>query len=455
MEAVENRENKLGTEPVKKLIAKFAITSIISMLVSSLYNIVDQIFIGQGVGLLGNAATNVAFPVTIACTAAALLLGIGSASNYNLESGAGNEKEACKIAGTGLCLLGVCGLLIAAVVLIFLEPLLHLFGATSEVLPFAKDYTGITALGVPFLVLTTGGNHLVRADKSPAYSMICMLTGAILNTILDPLFIFSFGWGIKGAAWATVIGQVISGLMVILYFCHFREMDLRREMLRPDFKCFRKIVSLGMASCINQVAMGIVQVTMNNVLRIYGAKSVYGAEIPLACAGVISKVNMVFMAICIGISQGCQPIIGYNYGAKNYARVKETVRTAVTLSLMIGAIFFLCFQVFPRQIIQIFGNGSENYFRFAERYFRIYMFFTFLNGIHPFVSGFFTSIGKAKLGAIVSLTRQVLFLLPLIVIFPIFLGIDGVMYAGPIADGAAAFTAIGLGIRELQKMRTA
>ncbi len=193
--------------------------------------------------------------------------------------------------------------------------------------------------------------------------MICMLTGAILNTILDPLFIFSFGWGIKGAAWATVIGQVISGLMVILYFCRFREMDLRREMLRPDFKCFRKIVSLGMASCINQVAMGIVQVTMNNVLRIYGAKSVYGAEIPLACAGVISKVNMVFMAICIGISQGCQPIIGYNYGAKNYARVKETVRTAVTLSLMIGAIFFLCFQVFPRQIIQIFGNGSENFNR--------------------------------------------------------------------------------------------
>lgn len=193
-------QNPLGTAPVGKLIAKFAIPAIISMLVSALYNIVDQIFIGQGVGMLGNAATNVAFPVTIFSTATALLLGIGSASNYNLETGAGHEERASGIAGTGLSMLVICGAGLCAVVLLFLNPLLHLFGGTPEVMPYAQDYLSITAVGLPFFVLTTGGNHLIRADRSPTYSMVCMLTGAIINTILDPLFIFVFGWGIKGGA---------------------------------------------------------------------------------------------------------------------------------------------------------------------------------------------------------------------------------------------------------------
>ena len=203
-------ENPLATERTGKLIARFAIPAIISMLVSSLYNIVDQIFIGQGVGMLGNAATNIAFPVSIICTATALLLGIGSSSNFNLESGAGNREKAGRIMGTGLAMLVICGLMIACVVLLFLDPLLELFGVTPDVLPFAQDYTGITAFGIPFLILTTGGNHLIRADRSPTYSMTCMLTGAVLNTILDPLFIFGFHMGIKGAAWATVIGQIVS-----------------------------------------------------------------------------------------------------------------------------------------------------------------------------------------------------------------------------------------------------
>ena len=215
--------NPLATERIGRLMAKFSIPAIISMLVSSLYNIVDQIFIGQGVGMLGNAATNIAFPVSIICTATALLLGIGSASNFNLEMGAGQEKKACQIAATGLSLLVICGVIISIIVGVFLNPLLELFGVTPDVLPYAQDYTGITAVGIPFLVLTTGGNHLIRADRSPTYSMMCMLTGAILNTILDPLFIFGCNWGIKGAAWATVIGQMVSGMMVIVYFWKVRE----------------------------------------------------------------------------------------------------------------------------------------------------------------------------------------------------------------------------------------
>ena len=447
------QENPLATERIGKLIAKFAIPAIISMLVSSLYNIVDQIFIGQGVGMLGNAATNIAFPVSIICTATALLLGIGSASNYNLESGAGNSKKASQIVGTGLAVLIISGISIGIIVLVFLDPLLHLFGVTPDVLPFAQDYTGITAFGIPFLVLTTGGNHLIRADRIPTYSMACMLTGAIINTILDPLFIFGFHWGIKGAAWATVIGQVISGFLVILYFCKFRNLELTRDMLRPKGAMLKAIASLGLAACINQIAMAIVQITMNNTLRHYGASSIYGTDIPLACVGVISKVNMVFMAICIGISQGCQPIWGFNYGAGRFSRVRKTFVMAFKISLLVGIIFFLCFQFFPRQLVSVFGTGSEEYFHFAERYFRIFMLMTFINGIQPMSSGFFTSIGEARLGIVVSLTRQVIFLLPLILIFPLFMGIDGVMYAGPIADGAAAAVAIAFAIRELRRMQ--
>ena len=453
MTEINKTANPLATEDLNRLIAKFAIPAIISMLVSSLYNIVDQIFIGQGVGMLGNAATNIAFPISIICTATALLLGIGSASNFNLESGRGNHEKAAGIAATGLSMLMICGTVISIVVLSFLEPLLHVFGVTREILPYALDYTGITAFGIPFLILTTGGNHLIRADRSPTYSMACMLTGAILNTILDPIFIFVFHWGIRGAALATVISQVVSGGFVIFYFIKKRHMKMSLNMMRPRRAFVKAIASLGMASCVNQIAMAAVQILMNNTLRHYGAQSVYGADIPLACVGVISKVNMVFMAICIGISQGCQPIWGFNYGAKNYKRVREAYRKAATVCLTVGLICFLCFQIFPRPIVSIFGSGSEEYFQFAERYLRIFMFMTFVNGIQPMSSGFFTSIGKAKLGIIMSLTRQILFLLPLIIIFPLIMGIDGVMYAGPIADGAAAIVAITLAFRELKKMK--
>lgn len=450
---ISQEQNPLGTAPVGGLIGKFAIPAIISMLVSALYNIVDQIFIGQGVGMLGNAATNVAFPVTTIATALALLLGIGGASNYNLEMGAGREKKASSIAGTALSTLVITGVILAVAVLLFLRPLLSLFGATTDVMSYAVDYLGITAVGLPFYALSIGGNHIVRADRSPTYSMTCVLTGAIINTILDPLFIFGFGWGIKGAAWATVIGQVVSGILVVIYFGKFRKMYLEMSMLKPSSECLKAIISLGMASCINQIAMAIVQIVLNNILRYYGGLSVYGSDIPIACVGVISKVNQVFMAICIGISQGCQPIWGFNYGAKKYDRVRLAYRYSMIACTAIATVFFLCFQLFPHQIVSIFGTGSDLYFQFAEHYLKIFMFMTFVNGIQPMSSGFFTSIGKAKLGIVMSLTRQVLFLLPLIIVFSLIMGIDGVMYAGPIADAAAFVLAILFARRELVAMK--
>ena len=434
-------KNPLGYEKESKLLLNFAIPCIISMLVTALYNIVDQIFIGQGVGLLGNAATNVAFPLSTTCTALSLLLGIGGASNFSLKLGAGEKKEAERFAANAIILMGISGTALMAIVEIFLMPLLNLFGATPDVLPYAVDYTRVVAIGFPFLIANSGMSKLILADGSPKYSMMSMLAGAIANTILDPIFIFTFDMGMTGAALATIIGQMLSFTISVCYIFRFKSIKLTKSSfcLKPSY--WKGIVSLGVSSCFNQIAMTIVQIVMNNTLAHYGGMSVYGGEIPLACAGIITKVNMIFMSFVIGIAQGTQPIVGFNYGAKQYERVKNTYILAIKTAFKIAVVAFLCFQIFPRQIISIFGEGSEMYFAFSERYFRIYLVFTFLNGLQPVATTFFTSLGKPKLGIFISLTRQILFLLPLIVIFPIFMGIDGVMYAGPFADAAAAIVA--------------
>ncbi|WP_040197364.1 MATE family efflux transporter [Candidatus Soleaferrea massiliensis] len=444
--------NPLATERIGRLMIKFSVPAVISLLVSALYNIVDQIFIGQGVGMLGNAATNVSFPLTTISTAAALLLGVGSASNFNLSMGSGKPDRAKRIAGNGILMMGLVGVTIGVVVLVFLRPLMLAFGATGEVLPFAMTYTGITAFGIPLVIFSTGCSQLIRSDGSPAYSMICMISGAVLNTILDPIFIFGFGMGMAGAALATVLGQLLSTVLAVLYLRRFRTIQLTKSCFHPCAGIIRAICSLGAAACFNQLAMMVVQIAMNNTLTHYGSLSVYGSEIPLACVGVISKVNILFMAFAIGIAQGCQPIVGFNYGAGNFPRVKKTFLTAAGAVTIISVSAFLVFQIFPKQIVQIFGQGDDLYFRFAVRYFRIFMMMTFLNGLQPLVSNFFTSIGKARRGILMSLTRQILLLLPLILIFPLIFGIDGVMYAGPIADFAAAVLAVSFVIHELTHM---
>ncbi len=438
---VKPMANPLATGDIKALILKYGIPATISFLVGAFYNIVDQVFIGRGVGILGNAATNVAFPLSTLCTSVFLLIGIGSAANFNLNMGAGNHEKAFRTVGTGITLLAVCGVAISIVVLIFLEPLMRAFGADNEVLSLALTYTGITALGFPFLIFSSGATQLIRADGSPTYSMLCVMSGAIINTILDPIFIFGFKMGMAGAAWATVIGQFISFLLVVRYLTRFKTFRITGEYLKPDVKYIKLVLTLGMASFFNQIAMAITQIVMNNTLTHYGELSDYGRDIPLACVGVITKVNIVLMAFTLGTAQGCQPIFGFNYGAKNYARVRQTLKTAAITVTCITTVAFICFQLFPRQIISIFGQGDEMYYQFAERYFKIFLFMTFVNGILPLTANFFTSIGKAPKGIFLSLTRQIIFLLPLIIIFPIFMGIDGVMYAGPIADFAAVVMA--------------
>ena len=436
------RKNTLGTEAVNILLRKFAIPSIIAMLVSALYNIVDQFFIGRSVGELGNAATNITFPLTTSCIALALLLGIGAAAAFNLTLGKGDKEKALHYIGNSAVLLFISGLILCIVVQTFLKPMLIFFGSPDNVLDYAKAYTRVVALGFPFLIFSTGGGHLIRADGSPKYSMLCNLSGAIINVILDPIFIFGFDMGMTGAGLATIIGQIFGAFLAFRYILNYKTGKLEKRHLIPKWKYVSKIISLGAAPCFNQLAMMIVQIVMNKSLTHYGALSVYGESIPLACAGIITKVNQIYMSIVIGLSQGLQPIVSFNYGARKYERVKKAYRTAITYGVIVSAIALIAFQVFPRQIVSIFGSGSEAYYDFAVKYFRIFLLFTFLNCFQPISSNFFTAIGKPKKGIFLSLTRQILFLLPLIVILPIFMGIDGIMYAGPIADFIAGIVAI-------------
>lgn len=427
-------ENPLGYEKISKLLRSFAVPSITATLVSSLYNIVDQVFIGQGVGYLGNAATNVSYPLSTICLAISLLIGIGSASRFSICLGRGDTDQAAKIAGNGVTLMVLAGILYLVLGEVLLTPMLHIFGATTEVMPYAQSYASIILIGMPFLILTNGISNLIRADGSSKYSMICMVAGAVVNTILDPIFIFVFQWGMFGAALATILGQILSFLLAIRYLWAFRTITLEKECFRPDWRDGLHTLSMGISSSVNQIAITIVQVVLNNSLTYYGAMSVYGEDIPLAACGIVMKTNAILLSIIVGISQGVQPIIGFNYGARKYDRVKQAYLLAIRWNFVISAVGFLLFQLFPRPIISIFGSGEELYFDFAVLFMRTFLFMVIVNGVQVLSSSFFTAIGKALKGLLLSLTRQVFFLIPLILILPLWLGIFGVLLAGPIAD---------------------
>lgn len=450
MEHTDTVQNPLGTRPIGTLLKQFAVPSIIAMLVAALYNIVDQLFIGHSIGELGNAATNIVFPLSTSCVAIALLFGTGGAASFNLTMGEGDREKAVYYMGNAAAMLFGFGVILSIFTELFLDQMLIFFGAPANIMDYARTYTRITAIGFPFLILSNGGGHLIRADGSPRFAMICNITGAVINTILDPLFIFGFHMGMAGAALATIIGQIAAFCMAVRYFSHCKTVTLRRCHLIPRLSYFLRIVSLGASSFFNQVAMMTVQIVMNKSLTYYGSLSAYGEAIPLACAGIVTKVNQVFFSVNIGISQGLQPIASFNYGAKNYRRVKQVYHIALRSAFIISCIAFFMFQVFPRQIISLFGSGSEEYIQFAVSYFHIFLFCTFLNCIQPITSNFFTAIGKPKKGIFLSLTRQILFLLPLIVILPLFMGIDGILYAGPIADFVAAVVSAVMIRREMK-----
>ncbi len=426
--------NPLGYEGVGTLLRKFAIPSIIAMLVTSLYNIVDQLFIGQYVGELGNAATNIVFPLTMLCISIALLFGIGGASAYNLAQGQGDNERAPHFVGTAITMMLLLGIILGVACFAFTNPILRFLGSPESVIDPAHTYLGITAIGFPALILSAGGGHLIRADGSPKTSMVVNMVGAIINIILDAIFIAGMGMGMAGAAIATIIGQFVSGLIVIIYLFHFKTSHLTPRHFVPRGFAIKQNTGLGTAPCFNQLAMMTTQIIFNNSLKHYGAESVYGDAIPIAVAGIVLKTVQLLLGIIIGIAQGLQPIASFNYGAGNYNRVKRGYTIALKSGIIISFIGFALFQLFPAEIIGLFGQGSDLYIEFGVKFYRYNVFMIFLLFMQPITSNFFTAIGKPGKGVFLSLTRQFIFLIPLILILPALFGLDGILFAQPTAD---------------------
>lgn len=447
-------QNMLGTQPIKSMIWKFAIPGIISSIVNALHNLVDQIFIGWGgIGDLGIAATNISFPLTSIVTALSALLGMGGAAMFNLALGDKQEEEAKKSLGSGLFLMALMGILIGACAVIFLEPMLYAFGATDAIMPYARPYAAIISLGIPFGIFATGSSYFIRADGNPNYSSAVLLSAAVFNIIFDPVFLFVFHMGIQGIALATVLGQVLSAVLALFYLVRrFKSVKLAGRDLLPKPQIIVRLTALGAAPCFTHIAAMAVQITQSNILRHYGALSEYGSEIPLAAAGAVSKIMILFMSCVIGISLGCQPIYGFNYGSKQYDRVKETYKYAVRYGTIIAAAAFLLIELFPRQILRILGSSDPLFYRFAVRYMRIFLLFTFVNAIQPITSTFFTAIGKASLGFWMALIRQVILLIPLLLILPRYFGIEGIFFAGPLSDGIAVIFVISFAVREMRSL---
>ena len=449
---LDQAKSPFETERIGKLIAKFAIPSIISLLVSSLYNIVDQIFIGQGVGYLGNAATNVAFPFVTLTLAVGLLIGDGAAANFSLHLGKGQPEISEKCVGNTITMSAIVSILFMLVGFLFTDPLLHFLGATEKSLPYAQEYIRIILIGFPFWVMGIGIGTLIRADGSPKYAMISMLAGAITNVILDPVFIFVCNWGVGGAAFATILGQIVTFVISIFYFKKFKTVKPKIADCKLDFQVVRRICSLGISSFITQVAIAVVMIVMNNILVRYGTLSKYGPDIPLAALGIVMKVNQIMCSIIIGTAAGTQPIVGFNYGARNYKRVKKTFLISVGLATMVSIVFWVLFQTCTQGIINIFGQEEALYNEFAQKCFHIFLSVQFFTGFQISAGIFFQAIGKPVKAAATSLSRQILFLVPLLIILPIYMGIEGALYAGPVADTMAFLLSFILILFEIRKL---
>ena len=450
---MENEENILGKEKIGKLIRKFSIPCIISLLVNSLYNIVDQIFIGWGVGYLGNGATNVVFPLTMICLAFSLMFGDGASAYLSLKLGEKKKEEAGKGVANGIAMSVIIALIMCVITLGFLPQLLKVFGCTDNLREYALKYGYIIAIGLPFMMIGTTLNSIIRADGNPKYAMTSMVLGAILNTILDPIFIFVFKMGVEGAAIATVISQILTFIINICYIKKFKSVTLNKESFKIKASVARKVAMLGISSFITQMSIVVVMAFENNLLGKYGGQSKFGSEIPITVLGIVMKISQILNSIIIGIAAGAQPIIGYNYGAGKYDRVKRTLKTVLGLSVIISTIAFILFQTIPDKLISIFGSGDANYMEFACIAFRTYLMLVICNGIQIPSGIFFQAIGKSVKSAVLSLSRQILFLIPAMVTFGKLRGIDGILYAGPFADGLAFLIASTLLILEVKHLR--
>lgn len=432
----------LGKEKISKLLLNFSIPCIISMLVGALYNIVDQIFIGWGVEYLGNTATNIVYPFTVIALSLALLFGDGASALFSLSLGSKDDKKVSKSIGNAVIMLVLVSLVLTLFGFIFKSNILKLFGVTEASFDFANDYLTVILIGIPFYVIGQGLNGIIRADGSPRYAMIATLSGAILNIILDPIAIFALGMGIKGAAIATIVGQIVTFILTVLYFRKSKKFKLSKDSLKLDKEVIKREALLGVSSFITQISIVLVIAVCNNLVVKYGSLSKYGADIPLSAIGIVMKVFGIVIALVIGTSIGGQPIIGFNYGAGNKKRVKETFNLIIRTNLFVGVIAFIVFQVFPQAVINIFGNESKLYNEYALYCFRIYLSGITLTCITKTCSIYLQAIGKSFKSMFISVMRDVVLFIPALVVLAKMFGIVGMLWAALVADVIACIIAI-------------
>ena len=449
---MKQEENILGKEKIGKLIRKFSIPCILSMLVNSLYNIVDQIFIGQKVGYLGNGATNIIFPIVIVSLAFALMFGDGSSAFLSLKLGQKKDEEASKGVGNGIILSTLISIIICVIGLIFLPQIIKVFGCTQDLEEYALAYGYIIVKGIPFMIIGTTLNSIIRADGSPKYAMFTMVFGAVLNIILDYILMYVFNMGVQGAAIATITSQIITAILNICYIKKFKSIKINKQSLKLSFKVGKEVSALGISSFITQMSFVVLMAFENNLLSKYGGESEFGAEIPITVLGIVMKISQILNSIIIGIAAGSQPIVGYNYGAQNYQRVKKTLKCVLLISVIISTIAFTLFQLIPEKLISIFGNEGEEYVKFACMAFRIYLMLCIVNGVQIPSGIFFQAIGKSIKSVILSLSRQIAFLIPAMIILGKLYGIKGLLYAGPVADALAFIIAAILLVFEIKSL---
>lgn len=433
-----------------ELIVKFSLPTVVSLLINSTYNIVDQIFLGHGVGYSANAATNVVYPLTVLCLALAAWIGDGASAAFSLSLGRGEPERSARCGTTAAVLAAAAGIAVMLSGRMASVPLLQFLSAPEELMDMTMIYLRVTLFGVPALMLATVLTGLIRADGSPVYAMFCIIPGCIVNIILDYVFVFPFGWGIAGAAWATVIGQYANCLIGLFYLPAFRSVRLFQGWKLFYADAAAQILRLGSAGFANQVCGAVYAVVINRCLSVYGAQSRYGAEIPLAAYGIMVKVSQIAFSVMSGVAVGMQSLLGFHYGRRNYARVKECLRWAVLIVTCFGCILFVIFEFFPMYIVGLFGQSDALYREYAVKCFRIFLFAAPLFGFSIVSTGLFQAIGKPAQATFMALSRQVIYLVPLLLLFGRLFGVVGLLYASPVGDTLAFLTCLILYRREIR-----
>lgn len=458
MENSQNRNLEIGsnyliTEPVKKLLPRFAIPCVISLIISCLYNIVDQIFVGNGIGYLGNAATGVIFPITVIGWGLSLLFGDGAAAYLSLSNGKGDTRNVNHAIGNSMLMSFLTGLILIIICYVSKEPLLRTLGATDSTIGLAKDYGYIIYAMLPIALVQNCLAAIIRADGAPKYALISMIVGAVINIVLDPIAIFVFDLGIKGAAYATIFGQFVSFIICILYFGKSKTFKLKLSDFIPSLQAIRPVLPLGASSFLTQISIVIVTIINNILLVKFGAQSAYGEDIPLAAFVVIMKLFQIILNIAIGIAAGAQPIIGFNYGARRYDRVKKAFKYVILWIVITSIIATFLVEACPLAFIQLFGADGKLYTEFATKCLRIYLSLILFTCVQKAISIFLQSIGKTIFSIPLSIIRDVVFLLLFSIILANIVGVTGIFWAAPIADSLSILVTLLVFISILKKMK--